>query len=387
MLCLLTSQVAHQASFSVSFLSGSDVVMCLFPQEVLSRKQRPRRSTRYKPKGDYHRIIEASEPFPISPERKRKFDKEDGEETLTVALISIPQDYVSDEDPDFVPDADEQEESSSETLEDDDDEDNTEYENEGSEQNGSQEGKVSEEADTQASEISSRNVVPPKEAGAVHGEGVVSDKTQTKGSELPVSPGVQNMVEKIEVKMSSVSQKTENVTTMEAVKTSVVDGEGKHSNKAQTKVSELGQGVKNLVEKIKVKSSIPQKTENVSAKEAAKAGVVNGEGKVSNKTQTKGTEQSQDAQGKGEKIDVKKPALHKTENVSAKEDAKTSVVISEGKVSNKTHSKGNEKSQAVQSKGEKKIDVKKSASQKTESFSLKTALRKQVEQVMLMEEK
>ena len=143
MLCLLTSQVAHQASFSVSFLSGSDVVMCLFPQEVLSRKQRPRRSTRYKPKGDYHRIIEASEPFPISPERKRKFDKEDGEETLTVALISIPQDYVSDEDPDFVPDADEQEESSSETLEDDDDEDNTEYENEGSEQNGGQEGKVS----------------------------------------------------------------------------------------------------------------------------------------------------------------------------------------------------------------------------------------------------
>ena len=231
-------------------------------------------------------------------------------------------------------------------------------------------------------------MVPPKEAGAVHGEGVVSDKTQTKGSELPVSPGVQNMVEKIEVKMSSASQKTgENVPTKEAVKISVVDGEGKHSNKAQTKVSELGQGVKNLVDKIKVKSSIPQKTENVSAKEVVKAGVVNGEGKVSNKTQTKGTEQSQDAQGKGEKIDVKKPALHKTENVSAKEDAKTGVVISEGKVSNKTHSKGNEKSQAVQSKGEKKIDVKKSASQKTESFSLKTALRKQVEQVMLMEEK
>ena len=108
--------MAHQASFSVSFLSGSDVVMCLFPQEVLSRKQRPRRSTRYKPKGDYHRIIEASEPFPISPERKRKFDKEDGEETLTVALISIPQDYVSDEDPDFVPDGDEQEESSSSSV-------------------------------------------------------------------------------------------------------------------------------------------------------------------------------------------------------------------------------------------------------------------------------
>ena len=358
--------------------------MCFFRQEVLGRKQRPRRSTRYKPKGDYHRIIEASEPFPISPERKRKFDKEDSEETLTVAFISIPQDYVSDEDPDFVPDADEQE-SSSETLEDDDDEDNTEYENEGSEQNGSQEGTVSEEADTKARVNSSRNGVPPKETGVVHGEGVVSDKTQTKGSELSVRPGVQNMTEKIEVKMSSVSQKTENVPTKEAVKTSEVDREGKHSNKAQTKVSELGQGVKNLVEKIKVQSSIPQKIENVSAMEEAKISVVSGE-KVSNKTQTKGSEQSQGVQSKGEKIDVKKPVSQKTENATAKEDAKTGVVISEGKVFNKTHSKGSQQSQAVQSKGEK-INVKKPASQKTEGFSLKTALRKQVEQVMFMEEK
>ena len=193
------------------------------------------------------------------------------------------------------------------------------------------------------------------------------------------------MAEKIEVKMSSVSQKTENVPTKESVKTSVVDKEGKHSNKAQTKVSELGQGVKNLVEKIKVQSSIPQKIENVSAMEEAKTSVVSGE-KVSNKTQTKGSEQSQGVQSKGEKIDVKKPASQKTENATAKEDAKTGVVISEGKVSNKTHSKGSQQSQAVQSKGEK-INVKKPASQKTEGFSLKTALRKQVEQVMFMEEK
>ena len=117
-------------------------------------------------------------------------------------------------------------------------------------------------------------MVPLKEARALHGQGEVSDKTQTKGSQLPESPGVQNMVEKIEVKMSSASQKTENVPTKEAAKKSVVDGEGKHSNKAQ------GQGVKNLAEKIKVKSSILQKTENVSAKEDTKTGVVNGEGKV-----------------------------------------------------------------------------------------------------------
>ena len=123
------------------------------------------------------------------------------------------------------------------------------------------------------------------------------------------------MVEKIEVKLSSASQKTENVSTKEAAKTSVVDGERKHSNEAQTKVSGLGQGVKNLAEKIEVKSSIPQKTENVSAKEEAKTGVVSGEGKVSNKTQTKGSEQSQGVQSKGEKIDVKKPALHKPEIV------------------------------------------------------------------------
>ena len=183
------------------------------------------------------------------------------------------------------------------------------------------------------------------------------------------------MMEKIEVKMSSASQKTENVSMKEAAKTSGVDGEGRHSNKAQTKVSELGQGVKNLAEKIKVKSSIPQKTENVSAKEDTKTGVVNGEGKVSNKTQSK-----------GEKVDVKKPASHKAEIVTAKEDAKTAVVISEGKVFTKTQTKVSEQSQAVQSKGQN-IDVKKAVSQKTESFSLKTALRKQVEQVMFKEEK
>ena len=117
----------------------------------------------------------------------------------------------------------------------------------------SQEGKVSEEADAKARVISSSNVVPLKEAGALHGQGEVSDKTQTKGSQLPLSPGVQNMVGKIEVKMSSASQKTENVSAKEAAKTSVVDGEGKHSNKAKTKVSELGQGVKNSAEKTKVR--------------------------------------------------------------------------------------------------------------------------------------
>ena len=60
----------------------------------------------------------------------------------------------------------------------------------------------------------------------------------TKGSQLPVSLGVQNMVEKIEVKLSSASQKTENVSTKETAKTSKVDGEGRHSNKTQTEDNE-----------------------------------------------------------------------------------------------------------------------------------------------------
>lgn len=188
--------------------------MCLFRQKIWGRKQKLRRSTRYKPKGDYHRIIEASEPFPVSPERKRKFDKEEGEETLTVELINVRQDYASDEDPDYVPDDDEQEDS--ESLEDEDDEDNTEYDNEGDEQDDSKDAKISDVTETKARVISSLNVAPLKETGVVKEEGNVSNKTQTKASEL--SEGVQNKGEKIADK-SSTSQKTENVSAKAAAKT------------------------------------------------------------------------------------------------------------------------------------------------------------------------
>ena len=204
--------------------------MCSFRQEVLGRKQKLRRSTRYKPKGDYHRIIEASEPFPVSPERKRKFDKEDGEEALTVELISVRRDYASDEDPDYVPDDDEQEDS--EPSEDDDDEDNTEYENEGDEQDDSKEVKISDVTEAKISDvteakakvISSLNVAPLKEAVVVNGEGKVSNKTEAKASEL--SQGAKNKGEKIEVK-SSAALKTDNVSAKAAAKTggaSIVEG-------------------------------------------------------------------------------------------------------------------------------------------------------------------
>ena len=75
-------------------------------------------------KGDYHRIIDASEPFSVSPDRKRKYDKEEGEEALIEELIHVSESYKSDEDADYVPDDDEDEESeSSEDEDDDDDED------------------------------------------------------------------------------------------------------------------------------------------------------------------------------------------------------------------------------------------------------------------------
>ena len=309
----------------------NDVVICLFRQGVLGRKQKPRRSTRYKPKGDYHRIIEASEPFPISPERKRKFDKDDGEETITVELINVPQDYASDEDPDYVPDPDEEEDS--ESLEDDgDDDDNTEYENEDDEKDESQGAKISDVTEEKAKVDSSLNVAPLKEAGVVQGEGKGSNKTPTKGSEP--SPGVQNNAEKTEVKTNSASHKTENVPVKEAAKADVVIGEGKVSNKAQSKVGELSQGVKNLVEKIKVKGSTPQKTENVSTKEDVKTAVVQEEGKASNRTQAKSSEQSQGVQNKGKKTDGKIPVSKKTENVSLKSALRKhadQVMLMEGK--------------------------------------------------------
>lgn len=184
---------------------------------------------------------------------------------MTEELINVPQDYASDEDPDFVPDTDEQEDS--ETLEEDDDEDNTEYENEDDEEDGNKVAKTSDVTEAKAKVTSSLEVAPSKEAGVVSGERNDSNKTQPKGSEP--SEAVQKRVEKIPVKMSSVPQKTENVPAKEPAKTVVVNSEEKVSSKPQTtKVSELGQGVKNLVEKMKVKGPAPQKTENVSLKSA-----------------------------------------------------------------------------------------------------------------------
>ena len=91
-------------------------------QERLGRKKNPTRSSRYKPKAEYSRIIDASQPFPVSPERKRRYDREDEDGALIVELIHVSEDYVSDEDPDYVPDKADFEKSESSEDEDDDDE-------------------------------------------------------------------------------------------------------------------------------------------------------------------------------------------------------------------------------------------------------------------------
>ena len=184
---------------------------------------------------------------------------------MTVELINVPQDYASDEDPDFVPDTDEQDDS--ETLEEDDDEDNTEYENEDDEEDGNKVAKTSDATEAKAKVTSSIDVAPSKEAGVVSASGERNDASITQPKSEP-SEGVQKRVEKIPVKMSSVPQKTENVPAKEPAKTVVVKSEEKVSSKPQTKVGELGQGVKNLVDKMKVKGPAPQKTENVSLKSA-----------------------------------------------------------------------------------------------------------------------
>lgn len=91
-------------------------------KERLGRKKNPTRSSRYKPKAEYSRIIDASQPFPVSPERKRRYDREDEDGALIVELIHVSEDYVSDEDPDYVPDEADLEKSESSEDEDDDDE-------------------------------------------------------------------------------------------------------------------------------------------------------------------------------------------------------------------------------------------------------------------------
>ena len=173
----------------------------------MGRKQKLRRSSRYKPKCDYQRIIDASEPFPVSPERKRKYDKEDEEETLIVQLIDVNEDYVSEEDPDYVPDNDEQEESES-SEEEEDHEDESEDD---------EEVKISDKSEAKMKGMSPEKEAQSKEAEVkVSEKETVSSKNETKKEKDASSKtgeisdhSVKKEIKKIEAK-SPVSQEVEN---------------------------------------------------------------------------------------------------------------------------------------------------------------------------------
>lgn len=132
----------------------------------MGRKQKLRRSQRQKVKGDYRRIVEASDPFPVSPDRKRKYDKEEGEGTLIEELIHVSENYVSDEDPDYVP-GDEEEEDS-EASEDDDDEADGDEE---ADDDGGQDESEARISDEQAvtSQASSQEPTQSKQTTTVNG--------------------------------------------------------------------------------------------------------------------------------------------------------------------------------------------------------------------------
>lgn len=114
------------------------------------RKQELRRSKRRKVKGKYHRVVDATNPFPVSPDRKRKYDNEEGEGSLIEELVHVSENYVSDEDPEYNPD-DEEEEESVDSLEDEDDDEDEADEDE---ERHESEAKMSEEQDESEAKMS-----------------------------------------------------------------------------------------------------------------------------------------------------------------------------------------------------------------------------------------
>ncbi|XP_068739708.1 nucleolar protein 58-like isoform X1 [Montipora capricornis] len=86
------------------------------------KKDEPRRSKRQL-KGNYRRMVNEADPFASSPDRKRKYEQGESEGTLTEQLVYVSDSYVSDEDPDFHPDDDEDSEASTEDEEDSGNED------------------------------------------------------------------------------------------------------------------------------------------------------------------------------------------------------------------------------------------------------------------------
>lgn len=135
--------------------------------------------------------MDASQPFPVSPDRKRKKDKEEGDDTLIVELIAVSNDYVSDEDPNYDPDNDE--EGESESSEDDDDEeengDENGDENESDGQDENDEAEISDANETKAKEIS------PQKAPQTNDAGVEMNGGENVEAENPSKQNISNKTE------------------------------------------------------------------------------------------------------------------------------------------------------------------------------------------------
>lgn len=136
--------------------------------------------------------MDASQPFPVSPDRKRKYDKKEGDDTLIVELIAVSNDYVSDEDPNYDPDNDEEGESESSEDDDDDEEENgdengDENENDGQDEND--EAEISDANETKAKEIS------PQKAPQTNDAGVEMNGGENVEAENPSKQNISNKTE------------------------------------------------------------------------------------------------------------------------------------------------------------------------------------------------
>ncbi|XP_015763032.1 PREDICTED: uncharacterized protein LOC107342090 [Acropora digitifera] len=92
----------NAAKWSWSFTQGILQSLPLIGQ----KKEEPRRSTR-KVKGNYRRMVNEADPFATSPDRKRKYQQGENEGALTEQLVNVNDHYVSEDEPDYVPDDDE----------------------------------------------------------------------------------------------------------------------------------------------------------------------------------------------------------------------------------------------------------------------------------------
>ena len=161
------------------------------------RKQELRRSKRRKVKGNYRRVVDATNPFPVSPDRKRKYENQEGDGSLIEELVHVSENYVSDEDPDYNPDNDEGEDSV-DSLEDEDDdedeadEDEEQHESEAkmTEEKDESEAKLSEEQDESKTKVSEepeaatqgsslQETTQPKQTAVAHGVGKKGKGVQT----------------------------------------------------------------------------------------------------------------------------------------------------------------------------------------------------------------